>query len=344
MALLREHLDSVEKALELSPRDFREMLGLSPDQALAAVKALREGVGEEEAEHAQRLGIRVLDWEDPSYPDMLREIPLAPAVLYVRGSLGLGKEKGFAVVGARRPSDYGQRMAEKLARGLAEAGVVVVSGLARGIDALAHWGAIQRGGASWAVLGSGLDRIYPPENRDLADRLAECGCLVSEFSLGSPPLRDHFPRRNRLISGLSMGVVVVEAGPKSGALITAKWALEQGRSVFAVPGRVGDPNAIGPNSLLRDGAEMAESAWDLLQEFGLKPKGKDRDGLLSPGTRLSGAERTVWEAIGEDGAILEELICKTGLPAHLLSTTLLRLELGGWLEARPGKVFLKKGG
>ncbi len=210
---------------------------------------------------------RVLSGDDPEIPDLLRSIDDRPATLFVRGRLDCGRP-AIAIVGSRRPTEYGRRTARRIASEAARAGVVVVSGLARGIDAEAHRAALTAGGLTWAVLGSGLDRIYPSEHAQLAEEIVSAGgALISEFSSGTPPRRENFPRRNRIISGLCWGTLVVEGARRSGSLITARTAAEQGRAVFAVPGPADSPMSEGPHELLRQGAALARGFEDIVAEL-----------------------------------------------------------------------------
>src|SRR5438874_3507181 len=212
-------------------------------------------------------GATLVAWSDDAYPPALRHIAQPPLVLAVRGRMGGPAEPAIAIVGARRASDYGRGMAAELAREFAEAGVTVVSGLATGVDAAAHHAALAAGGRTVAVLGTGIDRVYPKWHRELARAVAGQGAPVSEFPCGSPPLQFHFPRRNRIISGLTRGTIVVEAADDSGSLITARHALEQDRQVFAVPGPVGVPAHHGPNRLIQQGAKLVLSARDVIEEL-----------------------------------------------------------------------------
>ncbi len=237
---------------------------LRPEAALA----LRRGVDDKalrfQEESCRRLGVRIVARESSEYPDPLRQLAQPPPFLFMAGRWLPPDRMGLAVVGTRYPSGYGAKMAREFASGLAENGFTVVSGLARGIDTLAHEATLQVRGRTLAVLGAGLDWIYPPENATLAERISKSGCLISEFPMGTPPHATHFPRRNRIISGLALGTLVVEAGNDSGALITADFALDQGREVFAVPGQVHSPGANGTHRLIREGAHLVEHCEDVL--------------------------------------------------------------------------------
>lgn len=242
---------------------------LQPGRVRLSEQALIDEAGRQLAAGA-RLGLVPVAVASPAYPAILSEIPDPPALIWARGDVEACRKPGVAIVGSRAATPAGLEMARRLAHGLAEAGLVVTSGMARGIDSAAHVAALDAGGTTVAVLGSGLDRVYPPEHRALSCRIAEAGVLVSEFPPGVPPLAHHFPLRNRLVSGLVRAVVVVEAPEKSGALITAASALDQGRDVYAVPGAVPGGRNRGGHLLIRDGAKLIESADDILLELGLK--------------------------------------------------------------------------
>ena len=226
------------------------------------IKDLRE-----ELELCKKENIRVISIFDRDYPELLKSIPDAPMVLYIKGKLDCLLGLNIAVIGSRKASSYGLLTAERISRQLASLGVTIISGMARGIDSTAHRGALDAGGRTVAVLGSGVLNIYPPENASLAKKISNNGALISEFPLKRAPLRENFPRRNRIVSGLSKGVVVVEAAKRSGALITADLALDQGRDVFAIPGEVDSPTSYGTNYLIKQGAKLVDSAEDILEEY-----------------------------------------------------------------------------
>ena len=289
------------------------------------------------------LGARTLLLGEPDYPAPLAAIDDAPPVLAVLGDIGLLGRRGIAVVGARNASANGRRLAGDLARDLGQAGFSVISGLARGIDSAAHRGALETG--TVAVVAGGLDVVYPPENQDLQRAIAVQGALVSELPPGTVPQARHFPRRNRLVSGLAQGVLVVEAAPRSGSLITARCALEQGREVFAVPGSPLDPRCRGTNNLIREGAALTESAADVLQVL----DGMLRATLAEPPApadaatpaldaddAIGAARDEILEQLGPAPTALDDLLRQTGVPAGLLRMVLLELELAGRLERHPG--------
>lgn len=297
-------------------------------------------------------GARLLAWGEPDYPPLLAHIEDPPPVLSVIGHVSLLAKKAIAVVGARNASINGGRFAERLARDLGQGGLLVVSGMARGIDAAAHKGALQTG--TLAILGGGIDVVYPKENADLYKRIAQEGVLMSEVAPGTEPQARHFPRRNRLISGVSRGVVVVEASPRSGSLITARMALEQGRDVFAVPGAAMDPRARGTNHLIRQGAILTESAEDVLnninESYGAPladTEAVDFEGISpappEPG-ELEKARKFIEEKLDSAPLVVDEIIRNCQFSPAVVSWALLELELAGRLERHPGnQVSLIKG-
>ena len=279
-------------------------------------------------------GNSLLTLADADYPKTLLEIADPPAVLYCKGRRELLGQPALGIVGSRNATPQGVRDAEAFAQALSDAGLTIVSGLALGIDAAAHRGGLAGAGSSVAVIGTGLDRIYPAKNKALAHRLAEGGLIVSEFALGTPPLPGHFPRRNRLISGLSRGVLVVEAAPDSGSLITARVAAEQGREVFAIPGSIHSPLARGCHQLIKQGAKLVESAADILDELAWQQR-------LAPPTLPENAPDPVLDALDGAPASLDSLAQRTGLTLDALSAKLLTLELEGRVASLPGGRYQK---
>lgn len=253
------------RVLDASEAELEEVVGKNLAQRIRQYKEISDVAAQERL--LQKYEARILTMEEPQYPAHLAEIYDPPLVLFTRGDLLEQDEHSVAIVGTRKASPYGLRMAEQLARELAARGITIVSGLANGIDAAAHRGAIEAGGRTIAVLGCGVDVVYPEENADLMHRITRHGCVLSQFPMGTKPSKGLFPYRNRIISGLCLGTCIVEAPPRSGALITARQAAEQGREVFAVPGQVGYENSRGPHALLREGAKLVESAEDILAEL-----------------------------------------------------------------------------
>jgi DNA processing protein len=283
--------------------------------------------------------IVTLDWSHSRYPAWLRMVPDPPPVLWVRGDLSVLEQTSVAIVGSRSASQYARQVARALAAGLADAGIVVTSGMARGVDGAAHEASLAAGGRTIAVLGTGIDVVYPPEHGALAEKIAASGLLVSELPPGSPPYPGHFPRRNRIISGLSRAVVVVEASEKSGSLITAKMALEQGREVMAVPGSVLYGRNSGAHALIKDGAMPVESAADILDALGLDRKALQRAGAGPDGP----LESAVYDA-GAMGIDIEELGIATERDPATLAADLTRLELDGKAERLAGGRYVWVGG
>jgi DNA processing protein len=285
-------------------------------------------------------GNRLVTLADANYPAALLHIADPPLVLYARGRIERLAGPALAVVGSRNPTPGGAADAESFAQVLADAGLTIVSGLALGIDAAAHRGGLRGAASSMAVVGTGLDRIYPARNRDLAHALARDGLLLSEFALGTPPVPSNFPRRNRIISGLSRGCLVVEAALQSGSLITARQALEQGREVFAVPGSIHSPLSKGCHWLIKQGAKLVESAQDVLDELQLPAPAPavSPDALRAPAPQ----EAAVLAALGFDPIDLDTLCARTGLTPDAASAMLLKLELDGYLDHVPGGLYQRR--
>src|SRR2546421_9113681 len=291
-------------------------------------------------------GATVITQGSPSYPKPLREIHAPPILLYVWGELQERDQHALGIIGSRRTTHYGSEAAKKLAYQLAYAGLTVISGLARGIDTAAHQGALAAKGRTNAVIGSGLSKLYPPENRALAEKISNgSGAVVSEFSMEIEPDRQTFPMRNRIISGWSHGILVVEAGLNSGALITASQALEQGRSVYAVPGHINAPSAMGSNRLIQQGAKLVMDASDILDDLQiLLPEAKpSAEAAARPLPSLSEEERRVYDAIEPTETSIDDITEKTHLSSATVSSTLLQLELKRLVKQLPGKYFVKLG-
>ncbi|NLG34221.1 MAG: DNA-protecting protein DprA [Lentisphaerae bacterium] len=340
---LCEALGSPEAVLSAPASALASVRGVGPKVAEGIVRQRDEldAAGEEKA--AARLGARLLTPVDDDYPAPLKTIYDPPLCLYVRGTLDKRDEQALAVVGTRRSSHYGAAQAERLAFLAAKAGFTIVSGLARGIDTVAHKAALKAGGRTLAVLGGGMDRLYPPENRPLAEEIAAGGALLTEFPLGREPDRTTFPYRNRIVSGLSKGVLVVEAGLNSGAMNTAEQALEQGRSVLAVPGRVDMDCAKGPHRLIQNGARLVEDLPDILREFEFLFPPAEQARLLreqDPRQRLTlaPAEEAVVRALWSEPEMdFDVLIRRTGLTAAHLMTLAMQLEMKRVLRRLPGR-------
>src|SRR3954452_7139337 len=351
----------------VGPVRLRKLLEVfhEPQQILAAKRSdLRkvEGIGNEVADQisnwestvdlpAELQRVRdfratVITQQSASYPRSLREIHAPPIVLYVWGELLDRDQHAIGIIGARRTTHYGTECAKKLAYQIAYAGLTVISGLARGIDTAAHQGALAAKGRTIAVIGSGLANLYPPENAALAEKIRNGnGAIVSEFSMDIEPDRQTFPMRNRIISGWSHGILIVEAGLNSGALITAAQALEQGRAVYAVPGHINAPSAMGSNRLIQQGAKLVMSASDILDDLEiLLPEPKPSpEAAVRPLPELSTDERRVYDAIEAAETPIDRIVTKCDLPTGTVSSTLLRLELKRLVKQLPGKYFVKLG-
>jgi len=273
---------------------------------------------------------RIITLADAEYPQALLNISDPPLLLYAKGRLDLLNVRSLAVVGSRHSTAQGVRNAEAFAKAASESGLCIVSGMAHGIDAAAHKGGLQGAGSSVAVVGTGLDKVYPAANRDLAHQLAQHGTIISEFPLGTPPLASNFPRRNRIISGLSEGCLVVEASLQSGSLITARMALEQGREVFAIPGSIHSPQSKGCHALIKQGAKLVESAQDILEEFGFAVNGTKTG---------ANSEHPLLAHLGYDSTDIETLSQRSGLTIAELSAILLQLELDGAVATLPGGLY-----
>ena len=280
----------------------------------------------------------LLAWDDPAYPRALLTIAEPPPVLHFKGDPELLNRPAVAIVGSRNATPQGRENAQAFALALSDAGLTIVSGLAQGIDAAAHQGGLSGASGSIAVVGTGIDRIYPASNEALAHRLAESGGLLSQFTLGTTPLPGNFPRRNRVISGLVRGVLVVEATPASGSLITARFAAEQGREVFAIPGSIHSPFSKGCHRLIKDGAKLVETAQDVLDELGLGPAGTSVPGTADQSSPRGEAGR-VLAALGHDPAGVDMLAERTGLAAGAVAVALVELELAGQVAPLPGGAF-----
>jgi len=289
----------------------------------------------------QEFGARVITGESPEYPRMLREISNPPIVLYVWGELTERDQHALGVVGSRQTSHYGLECAKKLSYQLAYAGLTVVSGLARGIDTAAHQGALAAQGRTIAVIGSGLMDLYPPENLGLAEKIAASGAVISEFPMTFPPSTQTFPYRNRIVAGWGSGLLVVEAGQKSGALITATQALEHGRLVYAVPGQIDRPTSAGSNRLIQQGAKLVTGASDILDDLRmLFPEPRKTTASTAPST-LSTEEQTILSTVDIAETPLDLIVTKSGLPMPKVASTLLALEMKRLVKQLPGQQFVK---
>jgi DNA processing protein len=329
---------------KVSREDLRRLLrSHTPDEVLLILKrevpsgAPDEDVLEKVTRAVRPLHIDTVVYGREEYPEILLNIPDPPVVLFYRGDLqGFLNLPAVAVIGSRRCTSYGRKVARSLARDFVRSGVAVVSGLARGIDAEAHRGVVDAGGVTMAVLGNGLDVCYPPEHEKLAERILEKGVLLSEYPPGTGPARYRFPERNRLISGFSRGVVVVEAGRKSGTMITVNTALDQGRDVFAVPGEVTGALSMGTNMLLRDGAGVVITAADVLEPLGLAAAPEEQAVNYHPANET---EEAILNQLAEKTLHFDELLRLVGVGTAVLQSELLNLEMAGVITQHPGKIY-----
>jgi DNA processing protein len=334
-------------AVRRAPAGQLQSLGLA-QQAIEALRSPAPSPLERELAWQEAANNHIIGLDDRAYPALLRQIPDPPVVIYAHGDISLLDSLQLAIVGSRNPTPAGQQTAEDFARHLSLAGLVITSGLATGIDAAGHEGALSADRPTIAVMGTGLDRVYPARHRDLAHRIAARGVLVSEFPLGTEPRPGNFPRRNRIISGLSLGTLVVEAAIRSGSLISARCATEQGREVFAIPGSIHNPLARGCHALIRQGAKLVETAQDILDELGplagawatadpLETAGDDATaaGAWSPDAEYS----QLLDYIGYDPTSIDSLVSRSGLTPAEVSSMLLQLELGGYVAPSPGGLY-----
>lgn len=336
---LRQVLDffgSLEIAWQ-APSDALLAAGLSQKIVENLAKVRAENLAERAWEYTLRKEIQVLTWDDAAYPRRLKQIDQPPPVLYLRGSLSPLDDFAVAVVGTRRITGYGRQVTEELAACLARNGITVVSGLARGVDGVAHEQALKAGGRTFAVLGCGVDVLYPPEHRSLAERIISQGALLSDYPPATQPDSANFPPRNRIISGLSMAVVVVEAGETSGALITATFAAEQGRDVFAVPGNITAPQSKGANRLIRDGAIPLLKPEDVLEALALNHAPQQQQARLAlPADEVESKLLTV---LADEALHIDEICARTGLSADKVSAALVMMELKGMVRGMGGMQY-----
>lgn len=335
---------SVDEVFNASPHDLMA-LGLDESRArtISSQKAL--DLACKELDWINRKKYTILTLEDEKYPFYLRETFDPPFVLYCAGRAEALRGPAVSIVGARKPTPYGRAVAERIAQDLASRGLVIVSGLARGIDSLAHWGALNEG-RTVAVLGSGLGYIYPRENRNLFEKIIEEGAVVSEYSHNTPPLAFHFPLRNRIISGLSMALVVVEATKRSGSLISARMALEQNREVMAVPGNITSELSQGANWLIKTGAKLIETWEDVVEEFSSPLREQilsEKPAKTKKPVVMSTQERKIFDLLRPDGMIhIDELVEKSDFSVSEVLSVLLSLELKNFISQSPGKYFQRK--
>ena len=337
---LLEHFGDIERAWHAAPGALAAA-GLEARLIVRLLTARAELDLDALVRQVEACGARLLTWADPEYPPALLRIDWPPPVLFVRGAFANDDERAIAIVGTRRPSLYGRDVAAMFARTLAERGFTIVSGLARGIDAAAHRAALEAGGRTLAVLGCGIDTVYPPEHRDLARAIERSGAVMSDYAPGVPPDAANFPPRNRIISGLSLGVIVVEAAEESGALITTRFANDQGREVFAVPGQIQAKNSRGPHRLIQQGAKLVIDVDDILTELRFETTRSKE--VVQPSLFLDATEARVVDALAEGPLLPDDLAHRLDLSPGQLSAQLTLLELRGLLRLEGGRVVSTRG-
>lgn len=334
---LLDYFGSLHEAWQ-SPSFHLAAAGLNAALCQQLVQIRQEVCLDDLIEELQAAGIQILTWDDPAYPERLRKINQSPYVLYIKGNLIEEDIWSVAVVGTRRFSAYGQQVTERLVRTLAEQGIAIISGLARGIDGIAHQQALAAGGRTLAVLGSGLDRIYPPEHEGLAARISKQGGVISDYPPGTPPDGSNFPPRNRIISALSKAVLVIEAGKKSGALITADYAAEQGREVFAVPGKITAPLSKGTNNLIKLGAHPLLDPQDVLDFLNMKLVARQQ--VVCRSLPSDHKEAVLYNVVGDEPLHVDELSMLTELPIEEVTATLAVMELKGMVRKTFGMKYI----
>lgn len=347
-ANLVDRFGSAAEALRASTAQLATVPGIGQATAAKIVESRQQVDVAAELDLARKLGVTILTLRDGAYPYALRHIPDPPAVLYVQGELRETDAVSLAIVGSRRCSRYGFEQSQRFGHLLARAGITVISGMARGIDAAAHEGAIAAGGRTVAVLGCGLSITYPPEHDRLREQIVAHGAVVSELPLLTAPEAGHFPGRNRIIAGLSLGTLVVEAAARSGALITARLAQEYNREVFAIPGRIDSPFSQGPHNLITDGAKLVQCLDDILDDLGdvgkvIRPPGADPLSDTTPIVSLTESERRLLEAMDGEPRGIEELLARAGLPLPEVMSLLTQLQLKAQVSQLPGQFFIRRG-
>ncbi|HEX9896566.1 MAG TPA: DNA-processing protein DprA [Dehalococcoidales bacterium] len=327
---LENHFGNLESAWKAPAGELRQ--ARLDDSVIRAITTWRPKIAlDDEMEKLKRYGVQLLTWHDDNYPARLKEIYDYPPLLYIRGSLTAADEWCLAVVGTRRATAYGRQVTEEIVSDLARNNITIISGLARGIDSVSHQAALDAGGRTIAILACGLDIIYPSENLNLARRIIENGALLSEYPLGTKPKPDHFPRRNRILSGMSLGVLVTEAGEGSGALITANLALEQNRDVLAVPGSILSPSSRGVNNLIQEGAKLVQNCQDILEELNLRAVAQQLE--FKEIIPESETESVLLKRLSTEPAHIDNICAGSGLPVATVSSTLAMMELKGLIRS-----------
>ena len=348
---LIEYFGSAKEVLAVTPQKLLDE-NLITSKMYSSIAAFNQDAFlKKEQKLIEQHHVRVISQQDESYPELLKNIPDAPLLLYWKGVLEKVDNLAVAIVGSRKASVYGLNIAGRFAEELSEFGISVISGMARGIDTIAHKGALSKKGSTVAVLGSGLANIYPKENTKLFHQITETGAVISEFPMSTDPISFNFPRRNRIISGMSLGIIVVEAFERSGALITSRLALEQGREVFALPGNINSPGAKGTNKLIREGAKLITSLQDVLEELKPQMQGylelekkedvKEKVTISKPLPDLSVKEEKVYEILSEEPVHIDMLVHQSAMSISELSSVILGLELQNLIKLLPGKHYVK---
>ncbi len=332
---LVSHFGSAKKVFEASLKELKEIV---PEKLAVQIKGTNLQLSLKIASQLKDKGIKCIDFTFQEYPEEFKIKEIFPPVIFYKGTLPSPKEKKIAIVGTRNPTHYGIQVTRKLCEELIENKFHIVSGGARGIDTVAHQTALKKDGKTTSILGCGIDVTYPPENSKLFEKIAQTGALISEFFPGTRPLKENFPKRNRLIAGMSDGVVIIEAGEKSGALITARWALELGKEVYAVPGPINSPASVGTNKLIKDGAKPVTCVEDILEDFGIE---LTKEAKSERGDSLTDLEKIVFEKIYHEPKHFDELIAETGLLVSDLLSILFQLEIKGLIQELPGKFYSK---
>lgn len=337
---LLKHFGEPERVLNASKKELLNVEGINERLASVIPRHRAPGDVEDDLDLVRKNGFKIITFSDPDYPALLRQIHDPPPVLYVFGTLR-PDSLNIAIVGSRNATSYGRTTTERLSRDLVARGFTVISGMARGIDSAAHIGALAAKGETIAVLGCGLGTIYPAENKKLFHRISENGAVISEFPFLAPPDAHHFPARNRIISGMSLGAVIVEATHKSGSLITARLAAEQGREVFAVPGSVTSFKSIGTHSLIKQGAKLVEHANDIIEELNIGRVTASMEPKEQPAVKLAPDEKIVFNELSPYPIHIDRLVQQVSLSAAEVASLLLQLELKGLVTQNPGKLFAR---
>jgi DNA processing protein len=351
------HLLSIDKLTEAKLYILLEEFGSAKRTISAPQKKIQTLVGTElvkritqfaiddelsrKADLLKEISARIIPYYHKEYPVWLKNIAHFPPALFMRGSIVPDDEVSIAVIGTRGATVYGKEIARSFAGAFAEAGVTVVSGMARGIDTEAHVGTLQKGGRTIAVLGCGIDICYPPENNNLMTQITQSGAVISEFNIGTPPFAQNFPKRNRIVSGLAKAIVAIEAKERSGVMNTVKWALDQNKDVFAIPGNIYAKTSYGTNRLIKDGAIPVTSANDVLEYMGIHNVKEEKE---TEEVLLDETERTVWQALSHEPIYLDDLAEKIKQPTSSILNVLLKLEIKGHVKQLPGMSFVKKYG